>query len=214
MGQRITVLVAFGLMLFAGWASAQSLVTRYVAGDHYQVVDQPVAEPDDGKIHVVEFFLYSCPHCFHLEPELNEWRAGLGDDVVFSRVPALFGAGGQMYARLYYAAQQLGVLEDVHEDIFDAIHEQGRRLLSETDMRTFMEAHGVDGDRFERAFKSDAVSAKVRQAGEIMRAMHVTATPSLGVAGRYYISGRTAGSNQRMFDVADYLIAQQRSQAR
>jgi len=207
-------LLAVVLMFACVTANAQSLVTRYVAGEHYRVADNPVAEPDDGKIHVVEFFLYSCPHCFHLEPELNDWRAQLPDDVSFTRVPVLFGAGGQIYARLYYAAEQLGVLDAVHEDIFKAIHEQGRRLLSEDDMRAFMKTHGVDDDAFMTAFESDAVTAKLRKAGETMRALNVTATPSLGVAGRFYISGRTAGSNRRMFDVADYLINQQRQAAK
>ncbi|GAB3672789.1 thiol:disulfide interchange protein DsbA/DsbL [Salinisphaera aquimarina] len=211
MTRRIAAFIALTLTLFAGVAAAQSLITRYVAGDHYQVIDNPVAQPEDGKIQVVEFFLYSCPHCYHLEPELKDWRKTLGDDVEFSRVPVLFGAGGQVYARLYYAAEQLGVLDKVHEDIFTAIHEQGRRLLSEDDIRDFMEDHGVDGDRFAEAFDSDAVSDKVRAAGETMRAFRVTATPSLGVAGQYYLSGRSAGSNEKMFDVADYLIAQQRA---
>lgn len=214
---RRLLVIALLALLTAGasaTAGAQDLVSRYVAGDHYQVIEQPMAQPDDGKVHVVEFFLYSCPHCYHLEPELEDWRSQLGDDVVFTRVPVLFGGGGQPYARLFYTAKSLGVLDDVHADIFDAIHQQGRRLVSQSDMRDFMEAHGVDGARFDQVFESDDVSAKVREAGEMMRRFHVTATPSLGVAGRYWISGRTAGSNEAMFDVADYLIAQERGKNR
>lgn len=210
MFKQFAGLLALVLTLTCITAAAQPLMTRYVAGEHYRVADNPVSEPDDGKVHVIEFFLYSCPHCFHLEPELNAWRAQLADDVSFARVPVLFGAGGEIYARLYYAAEQLDVLDKVHEDIFSAIHEQGRRLLEEDDIRAFMSAHGIDADAFMKAFESDAVTAKLRQAGETMRALNVTATPSLGVAGRYYVSGRSAGNNQRMFDVADYLIDQQR----
>jgi thiol:disulfide interchange protein DsbA len=209
---RASRIAAAAVLLLAvfGVASAQGLVSRYVAGEHYRAAEEPVAQPDDGKIHVVEFFLYSCPHCEDLEPDVEEWRESLADDVEFARVPVLFGAGGQAYARLYYAAEKLGVLEDVHGKIFSAIHDDGRRLLSEADMRAFMEDQGVDGERFVEAFESDEVSAKVRQAGETMRGYRVTATPSLGVAGQAYVSGRTAGSNDRMFDVADFLIRQQR----
>lgn len=200
--------VAVLLLMCFGAASAQGLVSRYVAGEHYKVAETPVAQPDDGKVHVVEFFLYTCPHCYHLESDVKAWRDTLPDDVEFSRVPVLFGAGGQRYARLYYTAEELGVLEDVHARIFAAIHQQGRRLGSEADMREFMVAQGVDGERFTRVFESDAVSGKVREAGEIMRAYQVRATPSMGVAGQYYVSGRTAGSNERMFDVVDHLIRQ------
>lgn len=198
------------LLVFCGVAAGQGLASRYVAGEHYNVADEPMTQPDDGKVHAVEFFLYTCPHCYHLEPALEEWRRGLPDDVEFTRVPVLFGGNSQAYARLYYTAEQLGVLEDVHPKIFDAIHEQGQRFASEAEVRDFMEQQGVDGDEFVKVFKSDAVTKKVREAGEIMRAYQVKVTPSMGVAGQYYISGRTAGSNDRMFDVVDYLVRKTR----
>lgn len=209
---HLVITTALLLLMFCGAAAAQGLVSRYVEGEHYKVAETPVPQPDDGKVHVVEFFLYSCPHCYHLEPGLAKWRKTLPDDVDFSRVPVLFGAGGQKYARLYYTAEQLGVLEDVHGKIFDAIHKDGQRLLSESAMRDFMEGQGVDGARFAKVFESEAISDKVREAGETMRAYQVRATPSMGVAGRYYVSGRTAGNNDRMFDVVDYLIRKTRSQ--
>jgi thiol:disulfide interchange protein DsbA len=211
MNKSRVAVTALLLLMFFGAASAQGLVSRYVEGEHYKVAETPVPQPDDGKVHVVEFFLYSCPHCYQLEPELEEWRKSLPDGVEFSRVPVLFGAGGQKYARLYYTAQQLGVLEHVHRRIFDAIHQDGHRLLSASAMRDFMEAQGVDGDRFAQVFKSDAVSDKVRAAGQTMRAYQVRATPSMGVAGQYYVSGRTAGNNDRMFDVVDYLTRKERA---
>ena len=200
------------LLLIVGVVHAQGLmISRYVEGEHYLPAKQPIDQPDDGKIHVTEFFLYSCPHCYHLESDLNAWRDALGDDVEFARIPVLFSAGGEPYARLYYTAETLGVLEQVHDKIFAAIHEQGRRLLSESAMRDFMVSQGVDGERFVEVYESDEITAKLRQAAQAMQAYPVTATPSLTVAGRYYVTGRTAGSNDRMLKVADYLIAQQRT---
>lgn len=192
-------------------AQAQGLVSRYVEGEHYKRVAEPVAQPQDGKTRVIEFFLYSCPHCYRVEPKVERWRAELGDGVLFSRVPVLFGAGGEAYARLFYTARKLGVLDPVHSKIFDAIHRDGRRLTSPAAMREFMVAQGVDGERFDEVFESEAVSDKLRDAARLMRAYQVTATPSLGIDGQYYVSGRTAGSNERMFDVAEYLIDKARS---
>jgi len=203
------------LLLIVGMVHAQGLmISRYVEGEHYLAAKQPIDQPDDGKIHVTEFFLYSCPHCYHLEADLETWRDQLGDDVEFSRVPVLFSAGGEPYARLYYTAEKLGVLEQVHDKIFAAIHEQGRRLLSESAMRDFMVSQGVDGERFTQVYESDEITQKLREAAQAMQAYPVTATPAITVAGRYYITGRTAGSNDRMLEVADYLIAQQRKAPR
>jgi len=210
MMRYVSSFIALAIFLFGGIASAQGLVSRYVAGDHYQVIDKPMEQPGDGKIHVVEFFLYSCPHCYHLEPEVKDWREQLADDVVFTRVPVLFGAAGRKYARLYYTVEALDVPDTMHADIFDAMHEQGRALRTESDMRSFMVAHGVEGARFDKVYGSDRISAQVRAAGQMMRRFRVRATPSFGVAGRYWVNGQLAGSNSAMFDVADYLIAQQR----
>src|SRR5437868_5069067 len=50
---------------------------------------QPTDVPA-GKIEVLEFFRYSCPHCFSFEPVLAAWVARLPKDVVFKRVPVSF----------------------------------------------------------------------------------------------------------------------------
>ncbi|HET7313599.1 thiol:disulfide interchange protein DsbA/DsbL [Salinisphaera sp.] len=202
----IALLALVGLLVSLP-AGAQSLISRYVAGDDYKVADTPAprAKRDHGKVRVTEFFLYSCPHCYHFEPELNAWRKQ-HPDVAFSRVPVLFGPGSQPYARLYYTEVALGVVDRLHDQIFDAIHQNGRPLTSEGQMRRFMVAHGVDGRRFDKVYNSQAVEDDVQGIIARMRRYPVTAVPSISVAGRYWTSGQVAGSNPRMLKVADYLI--------
>ncbi|WP_423822360.1 thiol:disulfide interchange protein DsbA/DsbL [Salinisphaera sp. SPP-AMP-43] len=201
----------FGLTITAS-VQAQSLVSRYVAGQDYHQASQPGPARTDGEIRVAEFFLYSCPHCYHFEHELNGWREQ-HPNVAFSRVPVLFSQSSQPYARLYYTEVQLGVADRLHDAIFDAIHQQGRPLVTEAAMRQFMVAHGVEGERFEAAYESQAVKAKVQKVVARMQRYQVTAVPSISVAGRYWVSGRSAGSNERMLKIVDYLIEQARSDA-
>lgn len=203
--------IFFGLTI-ASSAQAQGLVSRYVAGQDYHEVSQPGPERADGDIRIAEFFLYSCPHCYHFEHELNDWREQ-HPDVAFSRVPVLFSQASQPYARLYYSEVKLGVADRLHDAIFDAIHQQGRPLATEAAMRQFMVAHGVDGERFESAYESQAVKAKVQKVVARMQRYQVTAVPSISVAGRYWVSGRSAGSNERMLKIVDYLIEQVRNDA-
>lgn len=190
---------------------AQPQAPAYVAGEDYQVLAQPLSAPADDTIHVAEFFLYSCPHCYALDAAVTDWAATLPADVVFRRVPVVFGNGGRFYARLYYTAQALGVLERLHAKIFAAIHRQGRDLSTLAAARALFVANGVAGDSFAKTFNSPAIDKKVAHAVELMRAFQVRAVPSIGVAGRYWISGSMLGSNEAMFDVADYLIRQTRS---
>lgn len=209
---RMTLRGLASILLTSGlWAAAAAQPLRYLPGEHYQPIDNPVDYAGD-KIPVIEFFLYSCPHCYALDDTVTQWRQSLAEDVAFRRVPVLFGAGGRFYARMFYTAKILGVLDRVHADIFDAIHQQGMRLADMGAARAFFEAHGVDGERFGKVFNSPAVDKKIGRAAQLMRAFKVRAVPSLGVAGRYWVTGRMAGSNEAMFEVAEYLIQRTRAQ--
>lgn len=203
--------VALILLCSALWAAAAAQPVRYLPGEDYQPIDNPVEYPGD-KIPVIEFFLYSCPHCYAFDPAVSEWQSNLPEDVAFRRVPVLFGAGGRFYARMFYTAKALGVLDRLHEKIFDAIHQQGKRLTSMKAARAFFEAHGVDGERFAKVFNSPAIDKKIARAAHLMRAFGVRAVPSLGVAGRYWITGRMAGNNKAMLEVAEYLVQRARGE--
>ena len=208
LNRSIALWVLVGLTICVP-ASAQSLISRYVAGEDYKVAHSAGPANGHGPVRVTEFFLYSCPHCFHFEPELNAWRKQ-HPTIDFSRVPVLFGPGSQPYARLYYTEVKLGVVGRLHDPIFNAIHEDGEPLSSEGQMRRFMVAHGVDGQRFDKIYHSAAVHRKVQAITARMQRYPVMAVPSISVAGRYWTSGRLAGSNQRMLKVVDYLIARSR----
>lgn len=198
-------------LILAGWvaattATADNNIDRYQAGSDYQVIDQPVDQPASGSVRVKEFFLYSCSHCYAFEPSLEKWLDTLGDDVAFERSPVLFGRGSKAYARIYYSEQMLDVEGQLHNAVFDAIHKDHRGLQERSAIQAFFKAHGVSKSRFGEAYDSQSVDKSVAAARRRMRRFGVRAVPSLAVAGRYWISARTAGSNERMLEVATYLI--------
>lgn len=190
-------------------AHAEPLVARYLPGEHYQPIDKPIVYSGE-RIPVIEFFLYSCPHCYALDSAVTEWQQSLPEDVSFRRVPVLYRADGRFYARLFYTEKALGVLDRLHAKIFAAIHTQGKRLDNFQAAQAFFEANGVDGERFKTVFNSPAIDKKIARAAQLMRAFKVRSVPSLGVAGRYWINGRMAGSNEAMFDVAEFLLRRTR----
>lgn len=200
----LTALVAVPALAQSGFPA------RYVEGEHYRALSEPAPATGEDGIEVIEFFLYACPHCHAFEPELQAWAGEAPDDVTVRQVPVTFGSAGPVYARLFYTAEALGMREALHGEVFSAIHEDGRRLQNRAAIRAFFVEHGADGAEFDAAFDSDEVTAKVKRAGELMRAYRVGSVPSLGVNGRYWISPRTAGGTKRMLDVADYLIVQSR----
>lgn len=201
-----------------GWITAalfsvSALVTagEYEAGKHYTVLEEPVSVMQDGQIHVEEAFWYGCPHCFELEAKITPWKENLAKDVTFSRVPAMFSRAWIIHAQLYYTADALGVLEDVHDDIFSAIHLQKQRLLTPEDQRDFLNVKaGVSAEDFDKAYESFTVRSRMTRGDKRIRSFRIGGVPALIVNGKYVIDASSAGSQEEMLNVADFLIEQER----
>lgn len=182
-----------------------------VEGVHFLKLSEvaPVSAPA-GKIEVVEFFWYGCPHCNALEPALESWIKRLPADVVFRRVPVAFSATHEAHQRMFYALEAMGQLESLHRKIFAAIHTQRQRLDREADQEAFVAANGVDAAKFAELGKSFSVQTRMRQAKQLSMAYKIDGVPALGVQGRFYTAGSLAGDNMRALSVADFLIERAR----
>jgi thiol:disulfide interchange protein DsbA len=169
----------------------------------------PVAVPA-GKVEVVEFFWYGCPHCNALEPALEPWIKKLPADVVFRRVPVAFGAVHEAHQRLFYTLEAMGQLGPMHPKIFAAIHTQRQRLEKEAEQVAFLKGAGMDTAKYAEVSKSFSVQTKMRQAKQLAEAYDIDGVPTIGVHGRFVTSGSLAGDNVRALAVADLLIARAR----
>lgn len=194
--------VLAGLTL-PGLASAQNLVE----GEHYEVLPEAVeTQVDEGQIEVTEAFWYGCPHCYNLEEPLNAWVADLPDDTDFQRMPATMGGDWNQHALAFYAADELGILDDVHADFFHAIHEENQRLTDVDAIADFFSDYGVSEDEAQQALNSFAVKSRVNQANARMRSMRLMGVPALMVDGRYLVTPSSAGSLANMPQIAEALV--------
>lgn len=153
------------------------------------------AQPSDttGKVEVLEFFAYTCPHCFTMEPMVERWSQTLPDNVVLKRVPVAFNAGMADLQKLYYSLEALDRL-DLHEKVFHAIHRERKRIYDFDAMADWIETQGVDAKQFQAAFQSFGINNKVARANELAKNYNVEGTPSIAVGGRYVTSPSMAGS--------------------
>lgn len=194
------------------WTRTAAAQGAPVEGTHYTKLAQPVAvSVPAGKVEVLEFFSYGCPHCYSLEPTLETWAKRLPADVVFKRVPVGFNALYENYQRIYYALEAMGQVEHMHRKVFDAIHQQRQRLDKEADIAAFMTANGVDGAKFLDLYKSFSVQTKARQAQQLSQSYKIDGVPAMGVQGRFWTSGALTGSHERMLQVVDILIQRSRT---
>ena len=141
----------------------------FVEGIDYQRIDPALPTDSADRVEVAEYFWYGCPHCFHLEPEIEKWVKTLPDTAVFRRVAADFDGRWALLARTYYTAQALGVLDRIHQPLFDAIHVKKQHFKDEAELADFFKDFGVSADDFSKAFHSFTVESKYRRAVSLRR---------------------------------------------
>jgi thiol:disulfide interchange protein DsbA len=182
-------------------------VPGLVAGIQYERL--PVPAPTSvlaGRIEVDEFFMFGCGHCFAFEPQFVAWSEAQPANVEIVRVPALFNATARLHARAFYTAEALGVLDALIEPFYAAIHVRGNALATEADLREFFARLGIAGDRFDAAFGSAVVAARLAEAERLNRAYRVDATPSIGVNGKYLTNAAMVGSTEALLETVDALV--------
>ena len=202
--------IAVGLptMVWSGNANAQT--QPLVEGKDYLRLGTPLAVPA-GKIEVIDFFWYGCPHCYSFEPALEAWARKLPADVAFRRLPVMFREEPfGTHARTYYAVEAMGLLDSVHRKIFAAIHDEKATLSKAAEISAFMTKNGVDGAKFVDVMNSFAVQTKLLKSRQVAEAFKLDGVPALGIQGKYVTSGTIAGTPARALMVTDSLIQRSR----
>lgn len=191
-------------LLFGGTALAQQ---------GYEVINPPQNTSTGDKVEVLEFFWYGCPHCNELEPLINDWdKERRAENVEFIRVAPPLNPQWANHGRAFYAAKILGVLDQFHEPMFKALHEERKRLNSLEDIAAFAGDIGLDEDEFLKTMKSFAVEMELKRARQQAIAMRLTGVPAVVVNGKYKTSSAIAGGYPAMLDVIDRLAAQEAAQ--
>jgi thiol:disulfide interchange protein DsbA len=210
--RRISSYVFFMFLLSVSLGCSAEDST-YKAGADYEVLPQAVRTADPAKIEVNEVFSYSCGHCFNFEAVLEPWVDSLAADVDMQRTPAVWQPAMEAYARAYYSATMLKVLDQVHMPIFEAIHVKREAISTEQDLAKFFIAAGVSAEKFSQVYNSFGMSSMVNQAKARMRGYRTQGTPEMVVNGKYRVSSRMSGGFEGMIKVADFLIAKERAAA-
>lgn len=206
MSQLIRLLLSIFLLAGTGTIAAQE--------QPYQLVQPPQpTQVQPGRIEVLEFFWYGCPHCFAMEPHVEKWLQSKAGDVEFIRVPGVLNKVWMAHARAYYTAQKLGVLDRIHRPLFDAMHREKRKIFSDEELRAFFEEKGVNADEFTRIFTSHEVEIRVKQAYVLAQNYRLTGVPAFIVNGKYATSGQLAGTYENIITTLNRLIEMERGTA-
>jgi thiol:disulfide interchange protein DsbA len=213
------------LGLAAGLAGVSASAADPQQGAQYLVL--PSQQPTDTgkKIEVIEFFAYYCPHCYAFEPALEAWVKKQGDDIVFKRVHIQGGASVLPQQRLFYTLDAMGLLNQYHQKVFDAMHQQHLRLSSDEQVFDWATQNGIDRAKFIDTYRSFGIQARLRRAAAMMDSYGVDRWPLVVVDGRYITSPSHAGAGmpegtteaqqqQQALQVMDFLVAKAKADKR
>lgn len=188
---------------------AAAAATQWQAGTNYFVIDPPQQTASGSKIEVLEVFSYACPHCAHFQPYAQQLKKSLPSYASFSYMPAVFQPAWEPFARAFYAAQSLGVLDKTHQALFDALYTEHLPLRSIEDLATFFAGHGVDKAKFLSAANSFEVESKLARARDFVAKSGIDGTPSIIVNGKYRVTGSSAGGFPQLIELVDWLVAKE-----
>ncbi len=202
------LIAAAAIALVSMTTSAQATPEAYQSGTHYYPIEPAQPTSSGDKIEVVEVFSYACIHCAHFEPNVQKWKQTMPANVAFSYLPAVFNASWEVFARAYYAAQDLGIAEKAHQDLFDGIHVR-RDIRNLEDVAKVYAKYGKTEKQFIDATTSFGVEMKINRAKQMVPAYGVDGTPTVIVAGKFRVNGNSAGGQDKILDVVNFLVAKE-----
>jgi protein dithiol oxidoreductase (disulfide-forming) len=199
-----------GAVAFSLPAAGSAQGAAPTEGAQFTRVEPPVPPLAPGKIEVLEFFSYACPHCNAFEPSIEAWAKNLPADVAFRRVPVPFISNFENFMRTYYALETMGQVGAMQRKVFTAIHVERVHLDKPADIAALMTKNGIDGAKFLDVFNSFSVATSVTRAKKLVAAYKLDGVPALAVQGRYVTSPGQAGGHEQALAVVDYLVQRAR----
>lgn len=208
----LRLMIASAALMFT---AAGAYAAEPKEGVDWKALDTPVRTEAQGKkVEVVEFFMFTCPHCNALEPRISAWVKNNADKIQFRRIHFARNEKDPL-ARAYVTLETMGTPEIASQKLFDAIHKEHKRLMREEDVTAVVVSAGVDKAKYESTYKSFGVEAKMKRLNTLVGQYKVDSAPTLIIDGRYVTSPSMAGrpgqpeeqSQAAALVVADYLVA-------
>ena len=181
-----------------------------VEGEQYTLVRPPQPTDSGGKVEVLKFFQYGCPHCYRFTPDVEAWAKRQGSAIDYKRVPVNWDASTLPHTKIYFTLEQMNRL-DLHDKVFRAIQVDRRKLVDPNEIADFMAVQGIDRKAWLDNYNSFSVNTKAARAGQVWRAYKIDGTPANAVAGKYVTAPSMVGTREGATQVMDYLIAQERA---
>jgi len=182
----------------------------YQAGIHYRVINPAYETETDAEVVVYEFFGYTCPHCATFEPYMKKLESELPENAKLVRIPVVFGKQWEPFAQAYYTFEAMGIVDQVHGPMFEAIHQHKKQFRSIDEIAVWVaSSFGVDKDKFLSTAKSFMIDGQVRKGMQMLEAMGVTSTPTLVTNGKFVPNNEALKTRNGIIEATIFLVKQE-----
>lgn len=202
----------FLIVLGLNFINLPGAQAEIVEGKDFVVLAKPIPTENTGKIEVLEFFWYGCPHCYNLHPHLATWLTNIPSDVNFRYVPAILRANWVPAAKIFHTIEAMGVTGTLHDKVYDAIHRDKIDLNSDSVLFDWIEKQGIDRKKFENTYQSFTVQNQVSKSTQMTRQYELTGVPALIINGKYITSGRMGSTPHDTINTLNGLIEKARKE--
>jgi len=199
------------LSLLLGSQVAVAQPGKYQEGVHYFKIDQVAAEAVSDTVEVTEIFSYACSHCNTFEPYMQSWKKSKPEYTRLNRLPVTFDRRAwELFARGYIAAEMMGIAEQSHVPMMDAIWKDRKQFRSLDQLADFYAGFGVEKDAYIAHFESFAADSQMRKNQRDVQLFGISGTPTMVVNRKYRVaSSKDVPSFEAMLDVVDFLVEQE-----
>ncbi len=170
------------------------------AADHsadgpFAKLDSPYPTSDPGKIEVLEFLWYGCPHCAKVEPYVEAWKKTLPADVVFRREHIVWESRPDTvaHARLFATLKTMNLLDAHQQAVFDAVHKERVDFKKETVLVDWLGKRGIDRAAFESNARSFGVQTLFMRMKNLTVTYKIEGVPTFFINGKYNTEPHRAG---------------------
>ena len=179
---------------------------KWQENKNYFLVEPPQPTASGSKIEVLEVFSYACIHCAHFQPVADKIKKSLPSYAEYSYMPAIFNPQWEPFARAFYSAQSLGLLDKTHNALFEAIHTEKKPLGDINSLAAWYANYGTNPDKFISASTSFEVESKMARSLSMVPKYGIDGTPSIIIDGKFRLSRTSAGSDEDMMELVKYLV--------
>jgi len=172
--------------------------TTLAAG--FETVDPPQNTSVSDKVEVLEYLWLGCPHCYALEPSMEEWAKTKPEYVHFVREAPALNPSWENHSRGFYAAKLLGIEEEFVVAMFDAIHEKKKPMRDKKKIAALAATLGADEAKFLSTMDSFAVEGKLNRARDMAIKSGISSVPSVIINGKYRTSTSISGGHEGIIE--------------